>query len=79
MTERCPECGGTLLPKSITYHERWLDKLFSFEDIPALVCSQCDAEYLTPEAIQLIEAAERQELEPVKYEQVPVFTWSGRA
>ena len=79
MTERCPDCGGTLLPARITYDERWLGKLYSFEGVEALVCSQCDAQYLTPAAIESIEAAEREEREPAKYEQVPVYSLAGKS
>ena len=75
--KQCPDCGGNLLPKLITYDERWRGKLDSFENIPAEVCSQCGEEYLTPEAINAIESVERQEREPEKYEQVPVFSLSG--
>lgn len=73
-TKSCAECGGTLRKKTITYTHPWGDKLYRFENVPALVCVQCGHVWLTAEVSQLIDKAAREPTKPKKYERVPVFS-----
>jgi YgiT-type zinc finger domain-containing protein len=46
---RCALCGGVLVAKLITHEIRKDDELLVFENVPALVCAQCDGVWLDGE------------------------------
>ncbi|MBI5788652.1 MAG: YgiT-type zinc finger protein [Candidatus Schekmanbacteria bacterium] len=72
---QCADCGGEFVKKTITYDQPWGDnELYIFENVPALVCSQCDAVYLEAKASQAIDAIIQSRREPKKYKKVPVFS-----
>jgi YgiT-type zinc finger domain-containing protein len=46
---RCALCGGTLVDKLITHEIRKGEELLVFDNVPALVCTQCDGVWMTDE------------------------------
>lgn len=78
----CAACGGTWTRQSITHAQLWGDRLYRFEDVPALVCSQCGEVWLGAEVSQWIDRMIQEQPAPARYEQVPVFIFAalqGRA
>jgi YgiT-type zinc finger domain-containing protein len=39
---KCPICGGPLEAMKITHHQKYDDKVIILENVPALVCRQCE-------------------------------------
>ena len=72
---QCAECGGEFERKIITYDQPWGDKeLYIFENVPALVCSQCGTIYLESKVSQTIDEVIESHKEPEGYKKVPVFS-----
>jgi YgiT-type zinc finger domain-containing protein len=74
----CPICGGSLEETAITHDETWGNKVYRFEQVPALVCTKCGEVLFTAEVNELLEALITRNEEPDRYEEVriPVFTFS---
>ncbi len=70
----CPMCGGKTSPQTISYEERREGKLYSFIDVPALVCNCCGDITLSAETMKKMDEAIKKHKKPDKYEQVPVFS-----
>lgn len=72
---RCSVCKGNLIYKKITYTQELEGKVYVVNDVPALVCSQCEEQYLSPEIVdriqKVIEKGEQKKLKPIQ--QIPVF------
>ncbi len=72
---KCSVCKGNLIHKDITYTQELEGKVYVVSDVPALVCSQCGEQYLSPETVdsiqKVIEKGEQKKLKPVQ--QIPVF------
>lgn len=74
--------GGKSKEQIINYEARWGKKLYSFKDVPALVCESCGdisfSHQVTKEIDRIIKKYEK----PQSYEKVPVLclhkTWSHR-
>ena len=78
----CAACGGNRTRQSITHAQLWGDRLYRFEEVPALVCSQCGEVWLGAEISQWIDRMIQEQPAPARYEQVPVFVFAalqGRA
>jgi len=72
---QCAECGGEFKRETITHDQPWGDEeLYIFEQVPALVCSQCGAVYLEGKVSQAIDEIIEAHKEPKKYRRVPVFS-----
>ena len=69
----CAQCGGSLERKTITHQQPWGDELYEFENVPALICRQCGEVWLSAEVTQMMDAIIKQQPQPKKYHQVPVF------
>lgn len=69
----CAACGGTWTQQSITHAQLWGDRLYRFEDVPALVSSQCGEVWLGAQVSQWIDRMIQEQPVPSRYEQVPVF------
>lgn len=69
----CPLCGGILVEKTITHEERHNSQLYIFENVKALVCSQCGEEYLSAETLKEMDRIVREAREPTRKEEAPVF------
>lgn len=74
--EKCGICGGSLENKTVTHRQPWLEELFEFEDVPALVCRQCDEVWLSAEVSQTIERVILKKPQPKRFHQVPVFSFN---
>ena len=48
--DRCFYCKGTLEKRTVNFDFRWGDNLVLLENVPALVCQQCDEKYFSKEA-----------------------------
>jgi len=70
----CPMCGGVTSPQTINYEERREGKLYSFVDVPALVCDCCGDITFSAEVMRKMDEAVDKHKQPDKYEQVPVFS-----
>jgi len=71
---QCPECGGEFVKKKIVHSECHEMNFYVFKDTPALVCSQCGAEYLEPDTTKKIDYIIDNHVEPEKYEKIPVYS-----
>jgi len=72
---KCSVCKSTLKQKKITYTQELGGKVYVVSDVPALVCSQCGEQYLSPDTVdriqEVIEKGEKGKTKPVQ--QIPVF------
>lgn len=72
---KCSVCKAELKEKKITYTQELGGKVYVVSDVPALVCSQCGDQYLSPDTVdevqRVIEQGEKGKRRPVK--QIPVF------
>jgi YgiT-type zinc finger domain-containing protein len=71
---QCAECGGGLERENITHTQTWGDKLYRFENVPVLVCTQCGHVWLEASVSQAIDEIILKHATPKRYEQVPVFS-----
>ena len=71
---KCGLCEGTLDRKVITHQQSWGADLYEFESVPALVCRQCGEVWLEAKTGELIDQIIRQDPQPIRYHQVPVFS-----
>lgn len=75
MKNKCSVCKAKLEEKKITYTQELEGKVYVVSDVPALVCTQCGEQYLSPETVdriqEVIEKGEQKKLKPVQ--QIPVF------
>ncbi len=58
----------------ITHQKSWGGDLYEFENVPAMVCKQCDEVWLDAEVAQLMERIIEQPPKPTRFHQVPVFS-----
>jgi len=72
----CAICGGAFAPKTVTHRQPWGDELFEFENVPALVCTQCGEVWLDGNVVGVIEQVIREKPTPKRFHQVPVFSLS---
>lgn len=72
---KCSVCRAKLKQQKIIYTQELGGELFVVSDVPALVCSQCGEQYLSPDTVdeiqKVIEQGEKGKRRPVK--QIPVF------
>ena len=73
-SKRCPECGGQLTAQAIVHTQPWGERLYRFEHVPALVCTQCGQALLEAAVSQEIEKIIHGHRRPTKYLRVPVFS-----
>ena len=74
--KRCPECGGQPTAQAIVHTQPWGERLYRFENVPALVCTQCGHTLLDAAVSQEIEKIIHGNLRPTKYHRVPEFSLS---
>jgi len=75
----CAVCGGALEPRQITHTQAWGERLYRFEQVPALVCIQCGEVWLAAEVSQWIDQAVEGNATPTRREEVPVFIYPPKA
>jgi YgiT-type zinc finger domain-containing protein len=71
---KCPLCGGEFKHQIITYEARWGKKLYSFKEVPALVCESCGDISFSHEAMKKIDRIIKKHEKPEGYEKVPIFS-----
>ncbi len=52
---RCYLCKGKVGQKAIRHVHQWGEKVFTFKNVPAAVCTQCGETYFGPEALEKID------------------------
>lgn len=76
--DRCFYCKGTLEKRTVNFDFRWGDNLVLLENVPALVCQQCDEKYFSKEASsrmkELAKKALKKEIE-VKEVCIPMLSY----
>jgi YgiT-type zinc finger domain-containing protein len=72
----CANCGGELKEKTVTLDQHWGAQIVVFEDVPARVCKDCQAIWLSSKVLELMDRILTQKLAPAKKIEVPV--WSLR-
>lgn len=74
--EKCPICGGNLTPGKVTHEEEHGPGLFYvIQNVPALVCEQCEEYLLSDEVVQKLEEI-TQSSKPVKKVETPVYDYA---
>lgn len=67
---KCSVCKSQLKEKKITYTQELEGKVYVVSDVPALVCSQCGEQYLSPDTVdevqKVIELGEKGKRRPVR-------------
>ncbi|MBC7256025.1 MAG: YgiT-type zinc finger protein [Chloroflexi bacterium] len=71
--QRCLYCQGPLVPRRVTRVQEVAGRWVVIENLPALVCAQCGAQFYTPEVHDWVLALTRGEAKPVRIEQVDVY------
>ena len=78
INNKCSVCKAQLRERKITYTQELEGKVYVVSDVPALVCSLCGEQYLSPSTVdeiqKVIEQGEKGKTKPVK--QIPVFHFS---
>ncbi len=73
----CCMCGGNTLSQTINYEERRAGKLYSFIEVPALVCESCGDITFSAKTMKRMDEVIKERKKPDKYEQVPVFSMAA--
>ena len=73
--EKCRSClsSGTFEERTVSQPLTFNGQIVIFENVPALVCSQCGEILLTPEVARRMEELGRGERPPSRMDQVPVY------
>ena len=71
--QTCIFCGGGVRPKNLSYHdEQWHGNTYRFENVPALVCSQCGEIYFEAAVSQAMDKALTGNPQPKSFAQIPI-------
>lgn len=71
---RCASCGGALISRTVSHTQVQGDKLYRFDQVPALVCSQCGESWLAAAVSQRMDEIIRKAPKPRKFLKVPVYS-----
>ncbi len=61
MLSKCFTCGGTVRQQRTSVDFWWGDRLIIFEDVPAMVCTQCGDKFMTREVYNEMEVMAQNE------------------
>lgn len=75
---KCVFCGGKVEKRMVTFSYEEDDKYLFVENVPALVCPKCGEKTYSPEVTDKLLRFARDEFEPVKTIEVPVFDFAER-
>ena len=75
---KCVFCGGTLEERIVTFTYEDKDKYLFVENVPAEICTRCGEKIYSPEVTDELLRFARNEFEPVKTIEVPVFDFALR-
>jgi YgiT-type zinc finger domain-containing protein len=71
--QTCHQCDSPLESRSVTRLQHYQGQWFIIENVPALVCPRCGAQYFTPDAHDLVVAILSGPVEPLRRESVAVY------
>ena len=54
-TTPCPVCGEAARQETITYHTRFKENVYVFENVPAFVCNECGTKLFSDAVLEHIE------------------------
>lgn len=74
--EKCANCAGTLVPQKVVYEKNVGGRRVLFEDVPALVCSDCDEIWIEGKIAEKMERIYRKGLNPTRRITLPVWSLS---
>lgn len=77
--EQCAYCGGTLLHKKIVYDKKVGEKHLLFEEVPASVCSDCDAVWIDGKIAEKMEQIFNNGQKPTRWAKIPVWSFPKAA
>lgn len=72
-------CADTFEERTVSQPLKFNGQIVIFENVPALVCSQCGEVLLRPEIVRRMEELGRGERPPSRMDQVPVYDLAGVA
>ena len=74
---KCPVCGGNLVPGEVTHEEEHGSGVFYiFQNVPALVCEQCEEYLLSDDVVAKLERI-TETAEPVKRVETPIYDFAN--
>jgi len=74
----CIFCGGKLEKKRVTFTYEQDDKYLLVENVPAEVCNKCGEKTYSPEVTDQLLRFAKDEFQPVRRIEVPVFDFAER-
>ena len=75
----CSVCGGPVLEQSITYTQRIGERLYIFNNVPAMVCPRDGEQYLAPDIVDALQQTIAAGKAPKRTIEVPVYEFSPSA
>ena len=72
--ETCEYCGGHLVDKRVTLHQRVKESDVLIENVPASVCAQCSTRYHAANMLKTIEESIRGRRKAERKVLVPVYS-----
>ncbi|GAI99481.1 unnamed protein product [marine sediment metagenome] len=75
---RCVFCGGKVEKKGVTFSYEEDDKYLLVENVPAEVCTKCGEKTYSPEVTDELLRFAKDEFQPMKIIEVPVFDFAER-
>lgn len=76
---KCIFCGGELRHEIVTFSYEDGEMYILVEHVPADVCSRCGERMYAPEVTDALLCLVRQQSEPVRMVQIPVYDFSQAA
>ena len=76
---QCVFCGGKLKEKKVIFTYDEGDKYLLVENVPAFVCTKCGEKTYSPEVTDQLLKFARDEFQPVRTIEVPVFDYAEMA
>ena len=73
---KCVFCGGTLRQEDVTFSYDEDDMHILVEHVPAEVCTRCGEKLYAPEVTDALLQFAKQQFQPVKVIQVPVYEFA---
>ncbi len=75
---KCVFCGGKLKKENVTFTYDDEDKYLFVEDVPAEVCTSCGEKTYSPSVIDDLLKFARNEFQPARTIEVPIFNFVER-
>ncbi len=75
---KCVFCGGKVKKKKVTFSYEEDDKYILVENVPAEICTECGEKTYSPEVTDELLRFAKDEFQPVKIIEVPVFNFAEK-